>query len=191
MLSCSILYVKSSTNWLNFFKREGTYTCMAQNKMKQTSRRNVEIQVLSMFKSLLIHRYKHFFPSMFSNYYYFCCCGRCHCFFFILLKCIELDFQSYCFYLIWFIMIMYVNLIKHIFILILLLLCLFAHCSWSTTKNYAHPVDDEHAERGNACGNHVSDSGRWSSDDISVWTKCQTNYWNRVVYLVLPYHIIS
>lgn len=28
---------------------------MAQNKMKQTSRRNVEIQVLSKFKSLLIH----------------------------------------------------------------------------------------------------------------------------------------
>lgn len=28
---------------------------MAQNKMKQTSRRNVEIQVLSKFKSLLIY----------------------------------------------------------------------------------------------------------------------------------------
>lgn len=27
----------------------GTYTCMAQNKLKQTSRRNVEIQVLSKF----------------------------------------------------------------------------------------------------------------------------------------------
>lgn len=26
----------------------GTYTCMAQNKQKQTSRRNVEIQVLGM-----------------------------------------------------------------------------------------------------------------------------------------------
>lgn len=25
----------------------GTYTCMAQNKLKQTSRRNVEIQILS------------------------------------------------------------------------------------------------------------------------------------------------
>lgn len=28
----------------------GTYTCMAQNKLKQTSRRNVEIQVLSKLK---------------------------------------------------------------------------------------------------------------------------------------------
>lgn len=27
----------------------GTYTCMAQNKLKQTSRRNVEIQVLGRF----------------------------------------------------------------------------------------------------------------------------------------------
>lgn len=27
----------------------GTYTCMAQNKLKQTSRRNVEIQILSKF----------------------------------------------------------------------------------------------------------------------------------------------
>lgn len=27
----------------------GTYTCMAQNKQKQTSRRNVEIQVLGKF----------------------------------------------------------------------------------------------------------------------------------------------
>lgn len=27
----------------------GWYTCMAQNKLKQTSRRNVEIQVLSKF----------------------------------------------------------------------------------------------------------------------------------------------
>lgn len=27
----------------------GTYTCMAQNKLKQTSRRNVEIQVLGKF----------------------------------------------------------------------------------------------------------------------------------------------
>lgn len=32
----------------------GTYTCMAQNKLKQTSRRNVEIQVLSKFKSLCL-----------------------------------------------------------------------------------------------------------------------------------------
>lgn len=36
----------------------GTYTCMAQNKLKQTSRRNVEIQVLSKFKSLFIYRRK-------------------------------------------------------------------------------------------------------------------------------------
>lgn len=36
----------------------GTYTCMAQNKLKQTSRRNVEIQVLSKFKSLFIYRSK-------------------------------------------------------------------------------------------------------------------------------------
>lgn len=27
----------------------GTYTCMAQNKQKQTARRNVEIQVLGKF----------------------------------------------------------------------------------------------------------------------------------------------
>lgn len=27
----------------------GTYTCMAQNKQKQTARRNVEIQVLSKY----------------------------------------------------------------------------------------------------------------------------------------------
>lgn len=30
----------------------GTYTCMAQNKQKQTARRNVEIQVLSKSLSL-------------------------------------------------------------------------------------------------------------------------------------------
>lgn len=29
----------------------GTYTCMAQNKQKQTARRNVEVQVLSMNNS--------------------------------------------------------------------------------------------------------------------------------------------
>lgn len=29
----------------------GTYTCMAQNKQKQTSRRNVEIQVLGKYES--------------------------------------------------------------------------------------------------------------------------------------------
>lgn len=37
----------------------GTYTCMAQNKQKQTARRNVEIQVLSKFsfRLFLCHRF--------------------------------------------------------------------------------------------------------------------------------------
>lgn len=34
----------------------GTYTCEAQNKLKQTSRRNVEIQVLSKFKSMFVYQ---------------------------------------------------------------------------------------------------------------------------------------
>lgn len=38
----------------------GTYTCMAQNKQKQTSRRNVEIQVLGEF---LFFRYLKFESS--------------------------------------------------------------------------------------------------------------------------------
>lgn len=33
----------------------GTYTCMAQNKQKQTARRNVEIQVLSKFSCLWLY----------------------------------------------------------------------------------------------------------------------------------------
>lgn len=31
----------------------GTYTCMAQNKQKQTARRNVEIQVLGKFSKIM------------------------------------------------------------------------------------------------------------------------------------------
>lgn len=35
----------------------GTYTCMAQNKQKQTARRNVEIQVLSKFSPIFRRRH--------------------------------------------------------------------------------------------------------------------------------------
>lgn len=48
----------------------GTFTCMAQNKLKQTSRRNVEIQVLSKFKCFFffspIHKSTLIVPELFT-----------------------------------------------------------------------------------------------------------------------------